>query len=183
MPKVIEPRRMAHNPPMPSKHMSVGCVGRRNNPATCVTHLSQSTNRDTRIPGSRIIMSNSTAAAVVTMVKGQMTREATVYPAYIAEHNVTRETIAEHVKSLTALAYPKVKGLGDKRADLGTQDRKASQFADKVRNGLTRNLPATDKVEGSETDYLALIVKATETGLNKGLTRKQIIAAVSTLLG
>lgn len=81
-----------------------------------------------------IIKHTESAAAVVTMVKNQIKNETGKYGAYVEKNNVTAENIAEHVKALREQAYPGIKA--DGRAEMGTPERNAKKFADKVRLGL-----------------------------------------------
>ena len=99
-------------------------------------------------------ITNKSTAAIVTMVKNQIKRGKIVYPAYVSEHGVTRATVPAHVKALVTAAYPGV--VGSCRAELGTPERDAKQFADKVRIGLQSYLPVdeTSDDDNAPVNYL-----------------------------
>lgn len=94
---------------------------------------------------SNIITHTASADAVVTMVKNQIKRERSIYPTYVKQNNVTAENVVAHKNALLALAYPDVKP--DGRAPVGTPEREAKKFADKVRLGLSQHVAALDADE------------------------------------
>lgn len=64
------------------------------------------------------------------LVRHEKSRNKIVYVDYIKAHNVTVETVGEHVKALRLMAYPK----------LPASDKTAKNFADRVRQGLRHHL-------------------------------------------
>lgn len=98
------------------------------------------------------IVDNTTATAVVTMVKNQLKNETGKYAAYVTENSVTVETVKDHVKALRELAYPGVKTSGT--APVGTPERDAKRFADKVRMGLNTALDAGTKERNKSDKYV-----------------------------
>lgn len=80
------------------------------------------------------IIDTKSAAAVVTMVKNQIKNETGKYAEYVATNEVTADNVADHVKALRELAFPGIKA--DGRAEIGTPERDAKRFADRVRLGL-----------------------------------------------
>jgi len=76
-----------------------------------------------------------------------------VYSAYIAEHNVTVDTVGEHVASLADLAvslYSAKTGLGVDPADKVA----LKNFKNKVRNGLNTNLGKVVPSKGQSGKYV-----------------------------
>lgn len=96
-----------------------------------------------------IIADAETARAVVVMVKNQIRNETGKYAAYVEANGVTPENVSDHVKALREQAYPGVKASG--RAEIGTPERDAKRFADKVRLGL-RNAVGDSPKNRSESD-------------------------------
>lgn len=84
-----------------------------------------------------VTLSNSARAVVTYATKG----ERVVYGAYIADHGVTLDTVAEHVQSLASLAV-------EMKAVDGEDKEDVKRFKNKVRNGLNRTLGKPDN-EGS----------------------------------
>lgn len=119
---------------------------------------------------------DATAKAVVSMANGDLTRDAkreNVYSAYVAEHNVTLDTVKVHVKALTELAYPGVKP--SNKDDATPRQHKAKNFQNKIRNGLNYAIggrPARD------TDWLKLVRQAVENAHDKGGAEVNDILAV-----
>lgn len=130
-----------------------------------------------------IILHDSYSQAVITMVKAQINNDRKRYDAYVAAHGVTPENIAEHVKALREAAFPGVKA--DGRAEQGTKERKAKQFADKVRLGLRTAVGDSPEVRAAAaTDWIKKIVTDVQAGRDKGnLTVEQIMEAVEVALG
>lgn len=124
-----------------------------------------------------IITHVESARSVVTMVKNQIKNETGKYAAYVAENNVTAENVADHVKALRELAYPGVKSSG--RAEIGTPEREAKRFADKVRMGL-RTAVGDSPAERKGTANLLTShgVEALADLVAKGANREDLLAAV-----
>lgn len=117
------------------------------------------------------------ARAVVTMVKNQIKNETGKYAAYVAENNVTSENVADHVKALRELAFPGVKASG--RAEIGTPERDAKRFADKVRLGLRTAVGDAPSDRAETTNMLTKHgVDALADLVAKGANREEILAAV-----
>lgn len=134
---------------------------------------------------SNIITNNESAVAVVKMVKAQMRNETGKYAEYVAANNVTPENIAKHVKALRELAFPGIKA--DGRAEIGTPERDAKRFADKVRLGLrTAAGDAPSKRKDDAIDWIAKIIedidKGTEAGVDAAAIRDAVNAHVKSLL-
>lgn len=120
----------------------------------------------------------TTAAAVVSMVKNQISREKVVYKAYVEANKVTSANVAEHVKALREMAYPGIKA--DGRAALDTPERKAKKFADKVRLGLRYYTDeAQPEMNQTTKDYLAAVLKSVETATSHGIDAERVMAAVT----
>lgn len=120
----------------------------------------------------------TTAAAVVSMVKNQISREKVVYKAYVEANKVTSANVAEHVKALRELAYPGVKA--DGRAPLDTPERKAKKFADKVRLGLRYYTDeAQPEMDDATKDYLAAVIKSVDVATDHGIDAARVMAAVT----
>lgn len=112
-----------------------------------------------------IIVDTTTAAAVVRYVKRGAK---VVYPAYVEANGVTIENVAEHVAALRELAYPGIKASG--RAERGTPERMAKNFADSVRLGLRTALddrPTDRKVSGKYLTAEALKDESLEQVIEK----------------
>ena len=105
---------------------------------------------------------DSTATALVATIKGAVNGSGK-YSAYVAAHNVTRETVKDHAAALAALAYPK-------DAPFQKKDGDRTRFGNAVQaagNGLRA---ALGKGEGSAK--VALI-----TALGAKSTLEEVTAA------
>lgn len=107
-----------------------------------------------------VIENDRTAADIIVMVKNQIRNEKTKYLAYVAEHEVTTDNVADHVKALRELAYPGVKadGRADESTREGKQARDAKRFADKVRLGLRTAID--DRPSDRENNAQNLLTRA-----------------------
>lgn len=98
-----------------------------------------------------INLTNS-AAAVVTLASKA---DKIVYSAYIAEHDVTLDTVSDHVATLADLAVS--------MKAVNAEDKDAMKcFKNRVRNGLNRNL-GKGKAESTSPTALITALGATST--------------------
>lgn len=97
-----------------------------------------------------LITDTKTATA---LIRAERDRHTVVYGDYIAANGVTLETVKDHAKELTALAFKGVKPAS--RAAHGTPEYAANAFRTRIRNGLNSNLgkPKAAK-DDSETNLL-----------------------------
>lgn len=113
------------------------------------------------------------AAALIKADVSAFKKDRKRYADYVAEMEVTAETVAAHV-ALFREAYktslPKAHG------------DEVKAYATKVRNGL--NYWVGKKVtDETETDYLALVLKAAEKALENGIDRDTLHAHIERLTG
>lgn len=120
---------------------------------------------------------NETVRTVVNQIKSDM-RGTGRYAAYVAEFEVTRETVKDHALALAALVYPNDK-------PVQKVDGKRTRFGNAVQaagNGL-RSALGKDETE-KNTDWLRLVKQAAENAANKGgFDAATILAAVADTLG
>lgn len=113
------------------------------------------------------------ASAIVKADVSAFKRDGKRYSDYVAEMSVTAENLPEHVAAFRdAFKAASPKATGDQ----------IKAYATKVRNGLKYNLPKVDR-ETVERDYLAALIKATETAMSNGIERDAILDALANLLG
>lgn len=110
------------------------------------------------------------AAALIKADVAAFKKDRKRYADYVAEMEVTAETVADHV-ALFRQAYKAA--LPKAHAD------EIRAYATKVRNGINYwvGKALTDDSE-SDTDYLALVLKAAENAVKHGVSRDDIHAAV-----
>lgn len=103
------------------------------------------------------------------------------WASYVADNNVTRETVADHARALAALAFPK-------DDPIQKSEGKRTRFGNAVQaagNGMRR---ALDDIEGTDDskstpDYLALAVQAARTAHSKGeIGTDDILTAITAAL-
>lgn len=116
------------------------------------------------------------AAALVHYIRAEV-NGAPKWSTYVESFGVTRESVKDHAAALATLAYPNEKPV--QKVD-GTR----TKFGNAVQaagNGLRRALGKADN-GASETDYLARIIKAVESGLSHDVDADTIKAALDALL-
>lgn len=117
---------------------------------------------------------NATVKSVVNQIKSDM-RGGSKYGAYVAEFNVTHDTVKVHAAALAALVTPVTAQVKD-----GTRTRygNAVQAAG---NGLRSALGKKDG--NKDTDWIRLVRQAAENAHNKGSKSvDEIMAAVKDAL-
>lgn len=118
---------------------------------------------------------NATVKAVLTQIRSDM-RGGSRYGAYVAEFNVTHETVKHHAAALAELVTPKTAQVKD---GVRTKYGNAVQAAG---NGLRSALGKKDG--GAETDWLKLVRQAATNAHDKGeRSTGEIMAAVADALG
>jgi hypothetical protein len=117
---------------------------------------------------------NATVKSVVNQIKSDM-RGGAKYGAYVAEFNVTHETVKDHARALAALVTPE----GPQAKDgVRTRYGNAVQAAG---NGLRSALGK--KNANTDTDWIRLVRQAAENAANKGnKSADEIMAAVKDAL-
>lgn len=118
---------------------------------------------------------NATVKAIVAQVKSDM-RGASKYGTYVAEFNVTHDTVKEHALAIARLVTPET---AQKKDGVRTRFGNAVQAAG---NGLRS---ALGKKDGKpDTDWIRLVRQAAENAQNKGeIHPDAILNAVAEALG
>jgi len=112
---------------------------------------------------------NETTKTVVNAVRYAVKTRA-AWETYVAENNVTRETIAEHARTLAGLAYPSDEPVQSVRDENGRKVRTRYGNAVQAAGYMMRSVLATD--DDSTAPTVALLTKA---GLKA--TREEVMAA------
>jgi len=113
---------------------------------------------------------NETTKTVVNAVRYAVKTRA-AWEAYVAENNVTRETIAEHARTIASLAYPGDETVQTVKDESGRKVRTRYGNAVQAAGYMMRSVLATDS-EDSTAPTVALLTKA---GLKA--TREEVMAA------
>lgn len=116
-----------------------------------------------------------TASALVNTIRAAV-NGGRKYVAYVAAHNVTRETVKGHAAALAVLAYPSdkpVQKIDGKRTRFGNAVQAAGNG---LRAALDKESPE------STTDYLARVVKAAVAASEHEVSADQIMTAVKEAL-
>lgn len=118
---------------------------------------------------------NATVKSVVNQIKSDM-RGGSKYGAYVAEFNVTHDTVKIHAAALAALVTP---------VTAQVKDGKRTRFGNAVQAAGYGLRAALGKKEGQkETDWIRLVRQAAENAHNKGeKSVDEILSAVADALG
>lgn len=117
-----------------------------------------------------------TATALVATIRAAV-NGAGKYAAYVADHDVTRETVKHHARALAEFAYPN-------ETPVQTKDGVRTKFGNAVQaagNGLRAALDTDDTAKG-EPDWLALAVQAVKNAAEHDVAPDDIAKAVLAVL-
>jgi len=118
---------------------------------------------------------DATAAPLVATIRAAVNGSGK-YAAYVAAHNVTRETVKYHAVALATLAYPNDK-------PVQKSDGKRTRFGNAVQAAGFGLRAALGKADPAPTDYLLRVQKAVEAAVDHDVDSDTIMAAIRDLLG
>lgn len=117
---------------------------------------------------------NATVKSIVAQVKSDM-RGAGKYATYVAEFNVTHDTVKDHAAAIAALVTPVT---AQKKDGVRTRYGNAVQAA-----GYGLRTALGKKESNTDTDWIRLVRQAVENAQNKGeKSADEILAAVKDAL-